>query len=95
MSQGFISHVHYVSQARKLLTFLIKAKVVHTSTLRWVTIRRKREREGFFEENERTRVIREREMLCFRSSDAAFFLLCGILSECTIARNYSNSHGKL
>ena len=60
MSQGFISHVHYVSQARKLLTFLIKAKVVHTSTLRWVTIRRKREREGFFEENERTRVIRER-----------------------------------
>ena len=62
---------------------------------RWVTIRREREREGFFEENERTRVIREREMICFRSSDAPFFLLCGILSECTIARNYSNSHGKL
>ena len=94
MSQGFISHVHYVSQARKLLTFLIKAKVVHTSTLRWVTIRRKREREGFFEENERTRVIRERDAM-FSFKRCSFFLLCGILSECTIARNYSNSHGKL
>ena len=72
MSQGFISHVHYVSQARKLLTFLIKAKVVHTSTLRWVTIRRKREREGFFEENERTRVIRERDAM-FSFKRCSFF----------------------